>query len=231
MGKDKKHIIFDLDDTLWDFQGNSQETLYELYETYDLKRHNVEVDSFIKIFREVNNDLWGQFDKGEITRSIIRKKRFPKVFEKLSINLNGVAMQMQDSFLSICSAKPTLVKGVKEVLETFRSQYKFHILSNGFDEVQFIKIKAARLDPYFDKIITSSRAGYRKPEPEIFAFALNEIGARKEECIMIGDNPLSDIEGAYNYGMDQVYYNVHKKECVITPNYTINNMYELLKIL
>ncbi len=231
MAATKKHIIFDLDDTLWDFQQNSHDTLINLFEVYRIGDQGIEIASFIEIFREINNALWDQFDKGLLTREVIRKERFPKMFEKLGLHLNGVPMQMQDSFMSTCSAKPKLVKGVKEVLERFSSKYKFHILSNGFDEIQFIKIKASGLEPYFDKIVTSGRAGFRKPEPEIFDFALNEIGADKEECIMIGDNPLSDIEGAYHYGIDQVYYNVHKKECKITPTHTIDDMHELLQIL
>ncbi len=231
MAKTKKHIIFDLDDTLWDFQQNSFDTLIDLFDAYRIGDQGIEIANFIEVFREINNALWDKFDQGLVTREVIRKERFPKVFDKLGLNLNGVAMQMQDSFMSTCSAKPKLVKGVKEVLEKFNSKYKFHILSNGFDEIQFIKIKAGRLEPYFDKVITSGRAGFRKPEPEIFDFTLNEIGAHIDECIMIGDNPLSDIEGAHSYGMDQVYYNVHKKECKITPTHTIKDMSELLEIL
>lgn len=227
----KKHLIFDLDDTIWDYQENSKEALQELYEVYNLLDKGVETHDFLTVFREVNNDLWDKFDKGEITRDIIREQRFPTVFKKLSLNLNGVAMDMQDSFMQICSAKPKLVNGVKGVLDKFRSKYNYHILSNGFDEIQFIKIEAAGISTYFDKVITSGRAGFRKPQPEIFDFILNEIGAAKNECIMIGDNPLSDIEGAHRYGMDQVYYNVHKKECAIDPTYTINKFDELLEIL
>ena len=231
MATTKKHIIFDLDDTLWDFQKNSHNTLVDLYEAYRIGDQGIKVDKFIEVFREINNALWNQFDEGLVTREVIRKERFPQMFEKLGLNLNGVPMQMQNSFMSTCSSKPHLVKGVKEVLKRFRSKYKFHILSNGFDEIQFMKIKAGGLEPYFDKVITSGRAGFRKPEPEIFDFALNEIEADKDECIMIGDNPLSDIEGAFHYGMDQVYYNVHKKECKITPTHTINDMSKLLELL
>lgn len=231
MEKAKKHLIFDLDDTIWDYQENSKEALQELCEVYNLLDRGVETQDFLTVFREVNNDLWDKFDKGEITRDIIREQRFPTVFKKLSLNLNGVAMDMQDSFMQICSAKPKLVNGVKEVLDKFRSKYSYHILSNGFDEIQFIKIEAAGISAYFDKVITSGRAGFRKPQPEIFDFILNEIGATKNECIMIGDNPLSDIEGAHRYGMDQVYYNVHKKECAVDPTYTINKFDELLEIL
>lgn len=231
MEDNKKHIIFDLDDTLWDFQRNSQSTLLQMLDEFGLNKLGVQPEEFIAAFRRINGALWDQFDKGEITRSVIRKERFPRIFKEFDLKLNGVAVQMQNRFMSTCSAKPDLVSGVKEVLEQFHSKYKFHILSNGFDEVQFIKIKASGLEPYFDKIITSGRAGFRKPEPEIFDFALNEIGAKKNECVMIGDNPVSDIEGAYYYGMDQIYYNVHNKECHVEPNHTINGMNELLEIL
>lgn len=231
MEGNKKHIIFDLDDTIWDYQRNSNETLNELHLSFNINQHGVNSDSFKNTFREVNNQLWEDFDKGVISRDVIRKQRFPKIFDKLSLDLNGVAMQMQDSFMQICSAKPSLVAGAQKVLDRFKSKYDFHILSNGFDEIQFLKLKAAGVEHYFDKVITSGRAGFRKPEPEIFEFTLNEIGAKPEECVMIGDNPLSDIEGAHRYGIDQVYYNVHNKECAISPTYTIYDFNELVHIL
>jgi len=231
MESNKNHIIFDLDDTIWDYQRNSNETLDELHTSFNVNCHGVNRDNFRDTFREVNNQLWDDFDKGVISRDVIRKQRFPKIFEKLSLDLNGVAMQMQDSFMQICSSKPSLVAGAQKVLDKFKNKYKFHILSNGFDEIQFVKLKAAGIEHYFDKVITSGRAGFRKPELEIFEFTLNEIGAKPEECVMIGDNPISDIEGAYRYGIDQVYYNVHNKECAITPTYTISNFNELINIL
>ena len=231
MESNKKHIIFDLDDTIWDYQRNSNEALNELHSSFNINEHGVNSENFKNAFREVNNQLWDDFDKGVISRDVIRKRRFPMVFGELSLNLNGVAMEMQDSFMQICSSKPSLVPGAQKVLDQFRSEYNFHILSNGFDEIQFAKLKAADIEHYFDKVITSGRAGYRKPEAEIFEFALNEIGAKPEECVMVGDNPLSDIEGAYRYGIDQVYYNVHNKECAISPTYTIYDFNELLNIL
>lgn len=231
MEKNKKHIIFDLDDTLWDYQQNSEDTLLQLCGDYQLIENGVEAKRFIEVFRIVNNGLWDQFDRGEITRDVIRKERFPSIFNKLNLNLNGIAMQMQDSFMEICAAKPKLVHGVKEVLEEFNSKYTYHILSNGFDEIQFTKIESAGIGHYFDQVITSGSAGYRKPEPEIFDYILDKIGTTKTQCVMIGDNPLSDIEGAHRYGMDQVYYNVHKKACAVKPTHTINNFDELLSIL
>lgn len=231
MENNKKHLIFDLDDTIWDYQQNSKEALNELYSTFKLEEQGILDVDFLNTFRSVNGKLWDDYDKGIISRDVIRKQRFPKVFEKLSLKINGEAMQMQESFMKVCSTKPGLVRGVKQVLEQFRGKYKFHILSNGFDEIQFIKLKSSGVDHFFDKVITSGRAGFRKPQPEIFEFALNEIGASKNECVMIGDNPVSDIEGAYNYGIDQIYFNTHKKSCAIAPTHTIINFDEILTIL
>jgi putative hydrolase of the HAD superfamily len=226
----KKHLIFDLDDTLWDYKKNSKEALVELCDIYKLGDAGVDYNEFLSTFRSVNHDLWNRFDKGLIDREVIRKERFPSVFEKLSLNPDGVAMRMQEEFMQICPTKPALVNGAMEVLDYLNENYTLHILSNGFDEIQFIKLEASGISKYFTNVITSGRAGYRKPQPEIFQFALNEIGAHKEESVMIGDNPASDIEGAYNFGIDQVYFNTHEKECRITPNYTIANLNELFGI-
>ncbi|MCB0495402.1 MAG: YjjG family noncanonical pyrimidine nucleotidase [Cyclobacteriaceae bacterium] len=226
----KKHIIFDLDDTLWDYKNNSREALLELCDSYKLNEEGIDHTTFLETFRTVNHDFWQRFDEGIINRETIRKERFPTVFEKLSLNPDGVALRMQDDFMKICPAKPRLVKGARNVLEYLNGKYALHILSNGFDEIQYTKLEAAGIRHYFDKVITSGRAGFRKPQPEIFEFAVNEIGTTKEDCIMIGDNPGSDIEGAYYYGMDQVYFNTHNKECDITPNHTIERLEELLQL-
>lgn len=226
----KKHLIFDLDDTLWDYKRNSKEALIELCDTYGLTDRGVEHSLFLSTFREVNHDLWHRFDQGLIGRDVIRAERFPSVFEKLSLNPDGIAMQMQDEFMTICPAKPALVHGANEVLEYLSKNYTLHILTNGFDEIQFTKLEASGISGYFDKVITSGRVGYRKPQPEIFAYVLEAIGATKEECVMIGDNPVSDIEGAHKFGIDQVYFNTHDKECPITPRYTIYELKELLAI-
>lgn len=231
MAVTKKHIIFDLDDTLWDYKANSKEALIELCDSYKLTNEGVNYDSFLHTFRQVNHNLWQRFDEGKIDREVIRKERFPSVFEALSINPDGVALQMQNDFMQICPTKPRLVFGAKEVLEYLNGKYSLHILSNGFDAIQFTKLEAAGIKHFFDTVITSGRAGFRKPQPEIFEFTLKEIGASKEECIMIGDNPGSDIEGAYKYGIDQIYYNTHLKECNIEPTYTINHLKELFDIL
>jgi len=231
MANTKKHLIFDLDDTIWDFQKNSKETLLGLHQDYKLEDKGVSKQTFLQTFKEVNGRLWDQFDEGLITRDVIREKRFHSVLDKLAINHNGEAIQMQDEFMQKCSTSPFLVEGALQVLQRFQSTHTFHILSNGFDEIQFVKLESSGVMHYFDKIITSGRAGFRKPQPEIFEFALHEIGVSKEECIMIGDNPVADIEGAYHFGMDQVYYNTHEKECAITPTFTIQNLNELLSIL
>jgi len=231
MANIKKHLIFDLDDTIWDFQRNSKETLLGLHQDYNLAKKGVTQQKFLQTFKEVNSRLWDQFDEGLITRDVIREKRFHSVLDKLAISHNGEAMQMQDEFMQKCSTSPFLVEGALQVLKHFHSTYTFHILSNGFDEIQFVKLESSGITHYFDKIITSGRAGFRKPQPEIFEFALNEIGATKEECIMIGDNPVADIEGAFHFGMDQIYYNTHEKECAITPSYSIKNLTKLLTIL
>lgn len=226
----KKHIIFDLDDTLWDYKTNSREALLELCDTYRLSEQGIDHNRFLQTFRHVNHDYWQRFDNGEISRDTIRLERFPTVFEKLALNPDGVALRMQDDFMRICPSKPGLVKGAEEVLEYLSKKYSLHILSNGFDEIQFTKLEAAGIESFFANVITSGRAGFRKPQPEIFEFALNEIGASREECVMIGDNPGSDIEGAYNYGIDQVYFNTHHKECAVMPTQTINELEELLQL-
>ncbi len=225
------HIIFDLDDTVWDYQQNSSDTLFELWQHFKLADHAIPFGQFHATFRQVNNALWDSFDQGKITRDIIRAERFPRVFKALKLNLNGAALTMQEMFMTMCSSKPALVQGVRQVLETFHQAYQFHILSNGFDEIQFAKLEAANIGHFFTHVVTSGSTGFRKPEPQIFDFMLTKINALPQDCLMIGDNPISDIQGARQAGIDQVYYNVHQKNCPISPTFTITHMRELHQIL
>jgi len=231
MFKKKKHLFFDLDHTLWDYATSSDETLRYLWRQYELGLKGVELDDFLDKFSEINGQLWDRFHAGEIGKDVIRTDRFPTIFSELLVQENHMAISMQHDYINVCPTKPYLIKGALEVLETLYDKYKLHIITNGFEEVQDTKLSSGRIKRFFDKVITSSLAGSQKPESEIFEYALREAGANKAESLMIGDNPISDIEGAYHAGIDQVFYNPDNLSCNITPTMEIKSLIELLKYL
>ena len=229
MFQNKKHIFFDLDHTLWDYETSSDETLRELWIQYDLKEKGIPLNNFLSKFSEVNGQLWDRFHAGEIDKDVIRKDRFPTIFSQLSANNNMSVDNIQNDYIHVCPTKPYLIEGALELLESLAGRYELHIITNGFEEIQSVKLKSGRIGHFFDQVITSGMAGSQKPEPEIFDYSLAKANAIKDDSIMIGDNPISDIHGAYLSGIDQVFYNPDGLECPITPTLEISSMKDLIK--
>ncbi|MEN8250807.1 MAG: YjjG family noncanonical pyrimidine nucleotidase [Bacteroidota bacterium] len=227
----KQHLFFDLDHTLWDYESCSAETLTELWTDYQLESKGVVLNNFLKKFEKVNANLWDQFHAGEIDKDVIRNDRFPTIFDELEIQDNGMANEMQHDYITVCPTKPHLIDGAKELLDYLEGRYKLHIITNGFDEIQGVKLNSGGLSHYFDVIVTSSMANSQKPNKQIFDYAVNKAGATIKESLMIGDNPESDIEGAYLAGIDQVFYNPNNFKCPITPTLEIRSLLELKKYL
>jgi putative hydrolase of the HAD superfamily len=121
--------------------------------------------------------------------------------------------------------------GAIEVLDYLKSRYKIHLITNGFDKVQHQKLKHSNIDHYFETVITSEFAGYKKPQKEIFHFAINEVSAYPSNCIMIGDNIENDVIGAHKAGIDQIFYNPLKVKVDFLPTHEIENLIELKDIL
>ncbi|UZR92749.1 YjjG family noncanonical pyrimidine nucleotidase [Chondrinema litorale] len=226
------HIFFDLDHTLWDFDRCSEETVYELIEKYQLhlitKKAHID---FIQTFKKVNNKLWYLYHLGKITKKGIRDERFKIIFNELNIDLIHLPNNIGKEYLEICPCKPYLIEDAIEVLDYLAERYDLHILTNGFEDVQEIKLTNSGIRDYFKCIITSESTGKTKPHKEIFDFALSHSKAELEQSIMIGDNLKTDILGAYQAGMDSIYYNPVGKKQDHTALYEIKKLLELKGIL
>ena len=224
-------MFFDLDHTLWDYETNSNETLSDLWDTYNLADEGVNRIDFLTQFGVINNRLWDRFHKGEIGKDTIRNDRFKQIFNNLDIGHVKFTGQIQEDYLTICPTKPHVIADAHDVLDTLAPHYEMHIITNGFDEIQSTKLSQSGLAPYFDKVITSGKAGFQKPQPEIFHFALDLAEATAEGSVMIGDNPDSDIVGAYKAGIAQVFYNPNGLACAIEPTAEISNLKALIALL
>ena len=205
--KKYSHIFFDLDRTLWDFDRNSRETLTELFFRHKLNDSIDNPDDFIDTFHEINLQLWDLYRKGEMTKDLLRIKRFRISFERYGIEDDTLASNFGDEYLEISPTKSILIPHTLEILEYLFGRYKLHIITNGFLVTQQVKLKNCGLDKFFTSLTTSEVVGHNKPRPEIFHQALSAVHARKEESIMIGDDLEVDIFGARQFGIDQVFLN------------------------
>jgi putative hydrolase of the HAD superfamily len=226
-----KVLFFDLDRTLWDYRANSEQTLSDLF-----TKHAPELvekfDEFLTTFYEVNESLWLEYRNGRLSKEKLSTQRFIDSFKRLGVDAKPFAEEFSNDYISESPNKTKLFPQTIKTLQYLKnSGYRMFLLTNGFVEVQKVKIKDSNLEPYFETMITSEEAGYQKPHKEIFEYALNIVGAEKAICLMIGDDLESDIEGAQNFGMDTVFFNPAGINHNSAPTYEIKGLEELMTIL
>ncbi len=225
-------MFFDLDHTLWDHQSNANETLEDIYNSFELfqwSRFNV--NEFQETFHKVNFGLWSKYDLGLIDKAYIRNTRFKKVLGALGLPTFDSDVDMSDEYLSRCPLKTNLMPHTLEVLEYLKVRYPMTIITNGFDEIQNTKMTSSGLTEYFDLIVTSEQSGWLKPNQRIFDYAVKHAKVTSAECLMIGDNPSTDIEGARKAGIDQVFYDPEGKNKNQKSTYRIGSLLQLMELL
>lgn len=228
--KTYQHIFFDLDHTLWDFEKNSNETLAELHEEH-LEEEQVPIHKFLEAFHRVNDHLWHLHDTYQISTHELRESRFQLVFKEFNFANTNVIEMFGERYLARTPKKPYLLPNAKEVLDYLQPKYKLHIITNGFPEIQRVKMQSSGILDYFDEIVTSAEAGCKKPDTGIFTYLIGKLNTQVDECIMIGDNLLTDILGAQQTGIDAVFYNPKQLQHNASPNYEINCLGDLKSIL
>jgi putative hydrolase of the HAD superfamily len=229
--KKYKHLFFDLDRTLWDYKSNVREVLKDIYDKYNLRGYSIDFEIFLNVFDRYNELLWTKFRKGQIKKEFLRDRRFYLTLKKLGVKDNDLSIKCSSDYIELSPNKTNLFPDVIETLEYLKTKYRLHIITNGFNEVQFRKLKNSGIKHFFEKVVTSDNAGSQKPNMKIFEYALTSVNARKNESLMIGDDWEIDIMGAKGYGFDQVYFNPDKIAYSEKPTIEITSIGELKKIL
>lgn len=227
-----KHIFFDLDHTIWDFDKNAEETILELYNSYQLAELGIDcAATFIETYTRNNHELWAAYHLGTISKEHLRQTRFKKTFLDLGLAPDLIPAAFEDDYVRICPTKTNLFPEAHEVLSYLGSKYSLHLISNGFKESTELKIELSALEKYFQTIVISEIIGVNKPDKAIFEFALNGAGASRDESIMIGDSLEADIRGAKAFGMDAIYFNPYRKEKPHDVDCQIHHLNELINLL
>lgn len=228
-----EHIFFDLDRTLWDFESNSEATLKELFSEFKLsERLGVSNDVFICEYKRINEIFWEEYRNGIIEKQHLRHGRFETALKFFGHDDAQMASDIGELYIWRSPRKTALVDGCIEVLEYLSPKYPLHIITNGFEEVQHIKMESSGLSPYFNHIITSESAGAKKPSRVIFRHAEELTGAVAENSIMIGDHFEADVIGAIDSGWKAVFFEPepHSHQLPVSATH-ITSLIELKSLL
>jgi putative hydrolase of the HAD superfamily len=228
--KARRHLFFDLDDTLWDFEGNSSQVLQELFHEFALENKlGAAFPDFYKTYMATNLDLWTRYYQKQIDKAYLRNHRFNLVFNSFNYDNYEENLAITNQYLERAPRGKLLKEGCLEVLGYLKQSYELHLITNGFKEVQGIKLDNCGLRGYFSAVVISEEHQLTKPDEQIFRLAEAMAGARHSECIMIGDNFECDVQGALAAGWEAIYF--PGREMPAFKGHTIRSLYDLKALL
>lgn len=224
-----KSVFLDLDDTLLDFRNGERVALCGAL----AKMGIVPKTELIERYVAINLDCWHALERGEMTRDRVLVGRFERLFEEFG--MESSAVEAQDIYEELLASEHDFLPGAQELLYEFRKsgKYKLYMATNGIPDVQWPRINATGIGDYYEKIFISDEIGYAKPSRAFFDACFEQIdGFRKDEAIIVGDSLSSDILGGINAGIKTCHF---RRDAVeygeIKPDYTINNLSELIPLL
>lgn len=227
--KGKKHLFFDLDHTLWDFDRNAAETLAELFDRYNFHGLGIaSADIFIESYHRNNQRVWALYHNGIIDKEELRRARFADTFTELGIPPHRFPSGFEEDYLRICPHKTHLFPETHETLGYLKEKYTLHLISNGFKEAVETKIAKSNLASYFSQVIISEVVGFHKPHPDIYHYSLTGAQcSNKSESVMIGDSLEADVRGAMHFGIDAIFFNPNALETPADIPYSISQLKQL----
>ena len=234
-------IFFDLDDTIWNFSANSAISLRKLYDISPILRKLFNsVEEFIEIYHHHNAILWDLYSQGKVTTSQLKLERWRRTLATRQFEvLTAVCEELETTYLNILAQQHKMIPGVTEMLHRLSKKYILAILSNGFSNTQYKKLRYSGLGEYITRTIVSEEIGINKPDQKIFEYAISETGAM-EPFLMVGDHPVSDVLGAMKAGWYAIWYNPQKKTFPFTkddiireganPNHLVANVSDMVSL-
>ena len=240
MMKKYKAVFLDWDDTIGDFHGAADLALAQMYEKYQLDRYFASLDEFVGLYKPHNLELWAKYGEDKVTKEYLSLDRFLFPLMHGSLYPNGetaqvvrLAMTMSDDFLALTTAHFSLLPGAEEIVRYLAEKYPLTIVTNGFIEVQYEKFDKSGLKDCFSHIVLSEEVGCQKPNPRIFEEALRLNGLSADEVVMVGDSWYSDIQGAINAGIDQIWIRKSKDSLPEgqSATYLVQSLSEVMEIL
>ena len=243
--KQYKAVFIDWDDTIGDFIGAAKQALQEMYDKYHLNDYFDSQEEFVSLYKPHNIELWDKYGKDLVTKEYLSFDRFfyplmhgSKVEERLKakgerLAVAALAEQLSEDFLNLTTAHFSLLEGAEDLVRYLAKKYPLTVVTNGFVEVQYEKFDKSGLKDCFAHIVLSEEVGCQKPNPRIFEEALRMNGISAEDVVMIGDSWNSDIQGAINAGIDQIWIRKSKDQLPEgqSATYLVQTLSEVMEIL
>ena len=199
-----EHIFFDLDHTLWDFDKNSKLTFQQIFEEQDIQ---LEIEEFLEVYMPINLEYWRLYREDKVTKSVLRYSRLKDAFNAVNYKISDTLINtISEDYIKYLPNHNHLFEGAIEVLEYLKQKYELHIITNGFEEVQILKMQKSGIAKYFKEVITSESVGVKKPNPKVFEFALMKAKTTPKNSLMIGDSYEADVMGALKIGMLAIHF-------------------------
>lgn len=222
-------ILFDADNTLFDFTYSQRMALMETCLSFSVPYNS---DIFSK-FVEVNNVIWQAYDENKITHEEIKLERFRRLFE--ITNTSNVSLKDFNIFyIDKLIEHSKLIEGTEEFLYKIFGKVKIAIITNGMKEVQRPRFENWTLNSNIDQIFISGEIGYSKPNKEYFELVHQKTGNHsKADYLVVGDNILADIKGGKDYGFDTCWLNstINKNGYSHYADFNIKSINELCEII
>lgn len=227
-----KHLFFDLDHTLWDFEKNSEAALRILFTDHQLDRIFPSFESFHHHYKEINADMWYQYSKGKVSKEELRIRRFLDTLQRYEVRDKVLAGKLGNAYVRISPYQKNLFPGTHETLSQLKQDgHLLHIITNGFMEIQDVKLRNTEIRDYFDIVLCSEEVGVQKPHADVFQSALARAGALASESVMIGDNLHTDVLGAERVGIRGILFDPHDAHHRGTHEWHVKELKEIPEIL
>ena len=221
-------LLFDADGTLFDYDQAEAAAIANTFREFDFHYR----PEYARVYREINGQIWRDFELGLIDQISLRTGRFVMLFKALELDADPE--RFSQKYLENLSMGTYLIDGAEEVLRILRPDFSLAIITNGLKDVQRPRFARSPIGEYFDVLVISEEVGAAKPDPAIFDVAFELIGQPpRKDVLMIGDSLTSDIAGGLGYGIDTCWFNPSHLEPVpdLDVQYEISDLRQLLNIL
>lgn len=217
-------ILFDADDTLFYF--DAFRGLQLMFLQFGITFTELDYAEY----KILNKSLWVDYQNGKIVAQQLQHRRFEAWANKLQLTTQLLSSAYLAAMAEICAPMP----GAISLLDSLKGQVKLGIITNGFTDLQYVRLERIGLKNHIDLLVISEQVGVAKPHPQIFEHALALMGnPAREKVLMVGDNPDTDILGGINAGFDTCWLNVDNKPLPegVKPLYQVTSLIQLELLL